>query len=146
MDSYYVGIQIEEAEGAHVTVAFLGKKTNEEITEVIAVVEDCLGQTQLGGVPIVLDQEDMFGPNKDLRVRICHFDTSTKCGQTIKDLAVNLYDRFAKKDYPQNLHITATKVTAENDVIFKSNNVTGCKIYVKKLGTSDYIYNKNLKE
>jgi len=144
MASYYVGIQIKEASGAHLTASFLGKKSEDEIAKVIDLIASHLTKMPFDNVSLVMDNEEMFGLEKNIRVRTCHFDISTESGRMVKDLAKELYDIYGQKDYSQNFHISATKNSVENDVIFNSSAVTGCKIYVKKLGTPDYIYSKAL--
>lgn len=139
--SYYMGLAIEGMEGYHLTLAFLGALSKPTLEKVIETIHTHLNDSCFEGVSILLDDEDMFGPNKNIHVRLCHLDDTTKIGQSVFVLAKEVYDQYAKKDYPQNFHISATgKNAAADEMLFKANTLIGSTIFIKKTGTSDHVY------
>lgn len=131
---YYVGLQIEEAKGHHVTLAFLGNLSQTVIDqEVIPMINDHIG-SDFKGVDVLLDGFDMYGPAKNLKVRLAHFDSESESGGVVHELAKALYERYATKDYPQNFHISTTGNAKGDGVICQAQSVRGCKIYVKSTG------------
>lgn len=137
MPSYYIGLKIQGAPTHHVTLSFLGDKSNSVIDDIIKLINSQLGEFKC--VDIILDDFDMFGPDKDLKVRLCHFDTSKESGKNIHNLASQLYEEYGNHDYPQRFHIS-TNGSLDDELICNSKVLQGCQVYIKATKSSEHVY------
>lgn len=130
--SVYAGLKIA-AEGLqeelHLTLAFFGKIPESQHTEIAAKIFVALGPS-FEGTTVFLDGEDMFGPAKDLRVRLARFADKDPVG----NLAASLYEEYGNKEYPHRLHITSNKNPVDDDILFFAPSVSGCSVYLRQTG------------
>jgi hypothetical protein len=79
---------------------------------------------------IRLCEEEVFQP-VNLRVRLCEFEN-----EGIVEFARNLYDLYGDTTFAQRFHISANG-SSDDAIIFGSNSVTGCRMYLRQVGVGD---------
>jgi hypothetical protein len=131
--NYYVGLRIKESPGHHSTIIYLKAVTEDVVCAVIDTITRCFEKNPFVGAVLLLGDEDMMGPEKDIRVRKLTFDLASKSGQAIFDLSKALYETYGNKTYGQNPHISANG-TEQDEIIFTSESVIADQIYVERRG------------
>lgn len=88
----------------HCTHKFLGKQNSQDVKTILKILDNYFKANPFNPFKIVFGKEEMFGPDKDIRVLVPN-DTKDK-DLFLMDLRKRL-DKFKKDDYPEfRPHVT----------------------------------------
>lgn len=112
MASFYTCFKFKEYQPAelHCTHKYLGKISDEQLSQVVAIIDSYFTKNTVDSFAPTFNQEDWFGPNQDLRV----LKADPSLHNYLLDLK-NQLDIFRVENHPvYNPHVTNTQFKTIN--------------------------------